>query len=52
MKVRELIEKLRALPPEATVMVYDWNEDYAAPTPLTSVVFHEATWSVVLEDPA
>ncbi len=50
MMVSELIEKLTALPPDAPVLVADWNEQYAPPALLTTVAYHEATHSVVLED--
>ncbi len=51
MTVRDLIETLSTLPPEATVMVGDWNEAYAPPAPLVDMMYYEATQSVVLADP-
>lgn len=50
MTVRELIEKLGAVPPETEVLVADWNEEYGAPAPLTCMQFYETDCEVVLEE--
>ncbi len=50
MTVWELLEKLFVLPWDTEVLVADWNEAYKPPTPLTSVVFHKESSSVVLEE--
>ena len=34
MKVRELIGRLRQMPPDAEVLLEDWNEQYRDPTEL------------------
>ena len=50
MKVQDLIRVLSSMPPEAEVLVGDWNEAHAAPTPLERVELNDSG-DVVLEDP-
>lgn len=50
MNVKQLIERLAALPPDAPVFVADWNEDRVAPTPLDTLAVRE-DGSVILECP-
>ena len=44
MSVAEFIEKLQALPQDATVYIEDWNEDYVDPTSSFNVEFREQTF--------
>ncbi len=51
MKVSELIDLLKRLPPDAEVLVFDWADEMEDPVPLTTVEYEQAENQVLLQDP-
>ena len=50
MKVSELIEKLKDIPPDYEVLINDWNEEYAGAIELNAVQVDDEYREVVLDN--